>query len=455
MMPFSAVEELLRSRIGLDPDAAGRGLIARAARARMRALGLDPGETERYRRLLERSEPEFQALVDEVVVPESWFFRDSVPFELLADRARALVASDPGRAFRALSMPCAGGEEPYSIAIALLRAGVGRDRLRIDAVDISHRALATAGRAVYSSNAFRSVDLTFRDRYFHPSEAGYALDRSVADLVRFHWANLLGPGLLSGEPAYDAVFCRNLLIYLDGPARERALENVDRLLAPDGLLVVGHAERLGVLGNRFQPAGPKGSFAFERVRQRTGPALSLTNDPPPQGLPAPPARRRLKPAGPTRAGAPVHGVAGASSSEPWASGPRPRGFADETPAAQARSHEGFDRAGPRDNDRGQRLETATRLADAGRHEEAARVCEEEIRSGGPSAPAYFLLGMVRQAAGDGTQAERCFEKAVYLDGRHEDALLALALIAQRRGDASAAANYRRRAERAYREKPPT
>ena len=91
------------------------------------------------------------------------------------------------------------------------------------------------------------------------------------------------------------------------------------------------------------------------------------------------------------------------------------------------------------------------MADLGRHAEAAALCEQEIRRAGPSAAAYFLLGVVRQAEGTRDLAERCFEKAVYLDPAYAEALLALALLAQRRGDPAAAANYRRRAAR---EAPP-
>ena len=94
------------------------------------------------------------------------------------------------------------------------------------------------------------------------------------------------------------------------------------------------------------------------------------------------------------------------------------------------------------------LDRATRLADEGRHDEARVLCEEHVRANGPSAPALFLLGVIRQASGDRAQAEACFQKTVYLDPSHAEALLSLALLAHRRGDADAAANYRRRAERA-------
>jgi chemotaxis protein methyltransferase WspC len=148
------IEDLLISRIGLDPVSMGPHLVLRAARRRMSEVGAaDLGD---YAARLLASEAEQQALIEEVVVPESWFFRDERPFRWLADHARARWVADPTRPpLRALSLPCAGGQEPYSIAITLRDAGLAPGRLRIDAVDISARLLEIARRGVYSANAFR------------------------------------------------------------------------------------------------------------------------------------------------------------------------------------------------------------------------------------------------------------------------------------------------------------
>ena len=88
---------------------------------------------------------ELQALIEEVAIPESWFFRDSRPFEILATFARSGWVERPDRKpLTVLSVPCAGGEEPYSIAMTLLEAGLPLERFRVDAVDVSERSLARA-----------------------------------------------------------------------------------------------------------------------------------------------------------------------------------------------------------------------------------------------------------------------------------------------------------------------
>jgi chemotaxis protein methyltransferase WspC len=94
------------------------------------------------------------------------------------------------------------------------------------------------------------------------------------------------------------------------------------------------------------------------------------------------------------------------------------------------------------------LAEAESLADRGLLDEAAARCERVIARFGPGAPALFLLGMVRQAGGRLDEAEACFRKVIYLDPGHENALMALALIAERRGDSAAADGYHRRARRA-------
>jgi chemotaxis protein methyltransferase WspC len=435
-MSRARIEELLRSRIGLDPASAGPGLVARAIQRRMRAAGLADGETERYARRIEASEDEFQELVEEVVIPESWFFRDEVPFRLIAERAVGLLAAEPERpAFRVLCMPCAAGEEPYSAAMALLDAGLDGPRIHIDAVDLSQSALARAERAIYSENSFRTDDLGFRSRHFVRQKEGFALDPEVVRIVRFHHLNLLSSEILAGASPYDVIFCRNLLIYLDPAARGRVLAGVDRLLEPAGLLILGHAEQLGLLGAGFRPAGPRGSFAFERsaaaparlpwVFPTIVPSLPTSIQRP--ALAQLPAPRRLAASRPP----PSNAEAGPSQG-----GPAPPGSDGDAP-------------------RPERLDEAARLAGLGRHDEATRLCEQDLNVRGPSPAAYVLLGMIRQAAGDRVRAQSCFEKAVYLDARHEEALLALALLAQRRGDLAAATNYRRRAERAFQENQQT
>ncbi len=252
MSGLDDIESLLRDWIGLDVATVGRAALERAVRQRMERLELTDSAT--YARLVRGETAERDELVEEVIVAESWFFRDRQVFEFVADFA-ATRASVPGRSpVRILCGPAAGGEEPYSMAMALFEAGLAAEQFTIDAIDISRRALHRAAAGRYSANAFRNADASFRDRWFTVSGSHAEISVRIRNQVRLEWANLLDPAFAAHRPRYDVVFCRNLLIYLTDEARRQVERQLDRLLAADGLLVLGAAEPPIMKGD-WLPAG--------------------------------------------------------------------------------------------------------------------------------------------------------------------------------------------------------
>jgi chemotaxis protein methyltransferase WspC len=439
------IENILRHRIGLDPAAIGATMIRRAVELRMNELGL--ADLETYSFLIRDSQSELQALIEEVVVPESWFFRDEKPFRHFQDHVRAGWLTDPARLpLRVLSIPCAGGEEPYSIVIALEELGLAADRYQVTAVDVSASRLEIARRGVYSDNAYRGCEPTFRERYFRSHPEGFEIDASLGARVRFVLGSILDPALLAGEPVFDVVFCRNLLIYLDETSRFQAILVLDRLLSPDGLLVVGHADRLnqGTVGPAFLPTGDQRAFTHRKAAAIRPSALDgtamvhtltpLASQPP---SPQPPMLLTRQP----------QTIAGAAATSRVAEGHSSGRGDQSTQKASSRISMRLESV-PEASDLGLLLDRASALANLGRHDEAVVLCEQLVRGQGPSAPAYYLMGVILQSTGNRTKGEECLRKAIYLDPGHDEALLALALSAERRGDAAAAASFRRRAERA-------
>src|SRR5687767_8553318 len=228
-MTLHAIESLLAEHIGLDAESVGHELIARAVHDRQKSSGaLGP---DAYLALLASSRAELQALVEAVVVSETWFFRDAAAFATLAREATGpWLAANASPTLRVLSLPCATGEEPYSIALALLDAGFPPGRLEIDGADVSEQALVRARRGVYGNNAFRGNDVSFRERHFEPVPLGHRLRDDVRAVVSFRAANLLDADVMLGMGQYAAIFCRNVLIYLDRAAQRRALGVLARLL---------------------------------------------------------------------------------------------------------------------------------------------------------------------------------------------------------------------------------
>jgi chemotaxis protein methyltransferase WspC len=406
MSGFDEIETVLREWIGLDPATVGQAAVQRAARQRMEATGItDPAA---FARLLRRDPTARDQLVEEVIVAESWFFRDRQVFEFVADFAVTRAAVPGHSPVRILCAPAAAGEEPYSVAMALLEAGLGAEQFSIDAIDISRRCLERAAAGRYSPNAFRNADASFRDRWFSTSGGHAELADAVRRQVRLEWANILDAGFAAGRPAYDIIFCRNLLIYLTDEARRQVEARIDSLLAPDGLLVLGAAEPPIMRGD-WIPAGTASVFALRRGVHAV-----------PRTAPASPGRPR-RPAPPP----------------PRPREPRP---APAVPREQAPEALGIDLE--------EVLAEAGRLANAGRLAEAIDYCETRRTSLPPSPELFFLMGMLHQSAGDTDRAEGCFHKTLYLDADHEEAHLALALAARRRGDRAMAEKYRQSAARA-------
>jgi chemotaxis protein methyltransferase WspC len=411
-------ETLLRQTIGLDAASIGSAFIERAVDGRRLACKL--ADLPSYWNYLQNSPTEFQALIETVVVPETWFFRDRKAFAALAHLMLSLpFAADPRRIVRVLSLPCSSGEEPYSVAMALLDAGLPPDRLRIDAVDISSRVLAEAGRGIYGKNSFRGDDLGFRDRYFTATSEGMRLNDIVRSQVRFQHGNLFAPDFQPGAERYDAIFCRNLLIYFDRAGQDRAVDLLGRLLADDGILFVGPAEAAILLTHGFASTGLPMSFSF----RKSDPASSVRP--------------------PTRAPG-AHVATNAARPEQWSRPPAPKSRPKRSivrPSASSAES-------PSDE-----LAKAGLLADQGRLADAARICKQYLDHDATSARALYLSGVISDASGNMAEAAAYYRKVLYLDRDHTDARFHLALLMEKQGDATAARQMRKRPSRAAADAP--
>jgi chemotaxis protein methyltransferase WspC len=358
-----------------------------------------------YAARLSGDSAEFQALLDEVVVPETWFFRGGDLFSYLAGRVRA---SGRGRAapFRAVSLPCSTGEEPYSLVLALAEIGMPPTGYRIDGVDISLRSIQQARKGVFSELSFRQTDADLRRRYFRPVSGGWELLPSLRDTVCFQVGNLLDPRLLILEPPYDLVFCRNLFIYLTLDARRQALASLLRLMAADGLLCLGHAEPLPPDEDRFERTGPDNYFLYRRIHRGNDRVTRWQGD-------------RVK--------------------EEVRASREPRSSASVTPS--------LCHLVTLSSSRGELLSQARREADAGQLDQALELCRLCETRYGPSAEAHCLMGIVHQARRDRAAALASFRKALYLEPDHREALVHLMLLYQVQGEQAQAALLRRRLER--------
>ena len=414
--------DFLARTAGLDAASLGAGALDAAVRTRCATLGLD--ERGLVARL--QSDPEEErAFLARLLVHETWLFRDRLPFELLGAIATRRAATRTGLPFRVLSFPCATGEEAWSIAVTLLDAGLAPSDFLVLACDLEPAALAVATRGVYPRRAFRGTDDMCAARRFEPAsldgvEAAVEPPAAVRRSVEFRRMNLLEAGSLATEGPFDAVFCRNALIYMHPEARRRVIVGLHALLAPDGVLVVGHSEVPTLLAHGFRRHEAPGAFALLAGGAGPTPPSVVASTPPEKPL----RSHAAKPARAPLASLPSSATAAGQAPMPE---PEPR-TQPSKPAFPS-------------------LDSAREAADAGRIEEADRLVRAHLEARPASAAAHALLGILHVAARRDHEARVAHERAVYLDPAREEALLHLAALLERAGACAAAERLRVRARR--------
>ncbi|MFZ4876980.1 CheR family methyltransferase [Janthinobacterium sp. Mn2066] len=409
-------QTLLRRATGLSVS---KPVAERAVSQRMEQTG----HTDSTAYLQALTPAEMTQLIELVVVPESWLFRDPQAFYATVDLVRERWAR--GRSTRILSIPCAGGEEPYSMAMALRDGGVPKQAYTIDAYDLSPGCIERAQAGVYGRNAFRAQDVAFRERYFtHVADDAYRIIDALREQITFKQGNLLQFDTGTYHHYYDVIFCRNLLIYFDKPTTRAAIANLSALLADDGMLLAGYAEVPAFCQNGFTPLQHRQAFALKKDGAPA--AASTPAAMPPARPPQPPRTLRSVPAAPRP-----------TSVAPTAP---PRSRPVPVPAASA----------PADL-----LAEARLLADRGQLREAGEKCHAHLARTPEAAEAYFMLGIINELAGKMDLADDYWRRCIYLQPDHYDALCHLALLAERNGNSTAAATLKARAARVYQRRQAT
>ena len=416
------IEEILRKQIGLDAASIGAPVIERTSRLRMKQHGLKHAGD--YEQLLVESPEELSALVEAIVVTETWFMRGREAFAAFAGLAlNEWLPRNHEGVMRVLSLPCSSGEEPYSMVMALLDAGMPADRFAVDAVDISVNALVRAGNAIYGKNSFRGKHLEFRDRYFVQVEDGYALSPDIQRHVTFHRDNLLRKGF---KPIvrYDFIFCRNLLIYFDRVSQGAALNKIRTMLATDGVLFVGPAEMPIVTECGFANANISYAFASRMLEARSQKSEVRS---PKSDLRLPNISSPSPPSTPSPGLPPVRGKLEGGE-----------GLLSDL---------GLPNVGRMEMDRAvSLLHVARQLADAGQLAEAEILCRKHLETDDTCAEGYYLLGLVKDAANE-SEAINYYRKAIYLEPNHYEALVHAALWLGKNGDVTRGDVFKRRAGR--------
>jgi chemotaxis protein methyltransferase CheR len=234
------------------PDAKREMVYARLAR-RLRTLGLS--SFDEYVRYLEAEPAEWEHCTNALTTNVTSFFREEHHFRILTEHVQGRKPASP--VFRVWSAGCSTGEEPYSIAMTLADA-LGGAKFEVIASDLDTQVVATARQAVYPLQSVLRLPEARQKRYFlrgsGRNEGRARVRPDIAAHVSFTRVNLMEADW-GVEGPFDAIFCRNVMIYFDKPTQKRLIERFSRLLAPHGLFFAGHAESLLDQGRCFRLRG--------------------------------------------------------------------------------------------------------------------------------------------------------------------------------------------------------
>lgn len=288
---FRALVRVVGARTGLAfapsrHDDAEAGIRRAMTRARVTDLG-------HYLALVEAGDVALDHLVDELTVGETYFFRESSHFELIEREVIPDWLRRRGREhdLRIWSAGCASGEEPYSLAIAVDKAGLAT-RTNILGTDISRAALTRAQKASYRPWSLRGMDDELLHRYFRESQGRWRLDERVSKRVAFEFLNLACdtyPSLATPVREMDLILCRNVLMYFDPQTITRVARRLHATLAEDGWLLTGPSDP--PLGDEapFETVVDSAGIYYRRAAEQRRPVPRFRAEPTPDLLDETPA----------------------------------------------------------------------------------------------------------------------------------------------------------------------
>lgn len=402
MESLARICQLFEQRLGFNTNYLPQSVWEKAVRERMKACGYT--DEKQYYNFLVIDRIEFQELTEIIVVPETWFFRDPAALQYLVRWLKSFVNKSHVAMARILCIPCSTGEEPYSIAMALNEAEIPSSKFLIEGIDISQPLIERATKGLYGKNAFRTIEDKLFSKYFIKKNDLYQLKPEIKAQVMFKKGNVFDPDLFPSRIAFDAIFCRNLLIYLESHSQKKLFDIISRLLKPEGRLFVAPSELETARLYGFQAMGEPQACALRLESATTEPTWQ-------------PMKQQLSQAEISR-------LLSTSAVSPYKS--------------------------RRSTDL---IKIATEHADKGQFDIAKQLCDEHLQDHREDPAAYYLLGLISHATGDMLKAETYFLKTIYLSPMHHEALVYLSLLMEKKGEFEKSRVFKQRAMRSVASTP--
>ena len=241
---FSRVQALIYQRAGISLHDGKHAMVYSRLSRRLRETG--HGSFKDYLGSLEAQDaPEWQEFVNALTTNLTSFFREAHHFDILFSH---LKNGHGGRPWKMWCSAASTGEEPYSIAMTAVEAIGERGEFSLTASDIDSKVLSAASKGVYKVESLKGLSEDRLVRFFlrgRGKNVGLArVKPQLQTNIQFVNVNLTRDDWPFRDP-FDLVFCRNVMIYFDPPTQRKVLERIHRVMAPGGLLFVGHAENFG------------------------------------------------------------------------------------------------------------------------------------------------------------------------------------------------------------------
>jgi chemotaxis protein methyltransferase CheR len=272
---FRQLRALFRAHCGLHFDAASRHLLERRLGRRVVELRLGSfAEYHDHLRSGSAADEELAHAVDELATNETYFLREenqlgALVHELIPELRRQRAAGPS-----IWSAGCSSGEEPYSIILLALEAGLvpGAD-LHVYASDISRRALQKARGGVYREASFRQTATRLREKYFVDEGGLSRISDAIKRHVDFVHANLLDHSSTASLDAMDVIVCRNVIMYFDAETRRRVVQSFHEKLRPGGYLLLGRSESLMNVSDAFELCPLDGDLVYRKPAPGSKPQM--------------------------------------------------------------------------------------------------------------------------------------------------------------------------------------
>jgi chemotaxis protein methyltransferase CheR len=275
---FRLLRDLVYEHCGIFFHDEVRYLLERRLNSRLQELKI--ANFLDYYHLLRYSQnrrQELEDIIELLTTNETYFFREDYQLKAFADELLPNLLKEHGKQkrMRIWSAGCSTGEEAYTIAMLIKEtpALVGWN-IEIFANDISRRVLSIARKGLYGRASFRTTDQYYLKKYFHQVGDRFQIDEKIRSMVSFGHLNLLDKEMLQLIGSMSVIFCRNVLIYFDKPARIKVLGTFYEKLHPGGYLLLGHSESLVNLSSDFELMYLKNDIVYRRPKSQEPEAQS-------------------------------------------------------------------------------------------------------------------------------------------------------------------------------------